>query len=137
MELKPYRIHNIGFDFSTTVSDYGLRGETAFLIPYEDHEKIYIPSPELSYVAGIDRTIGDFSLILQYSGKYISDFIKDDDRTGLSPVELAAEDLNRIISGQTDRITHSAVFRASLDLFMKHCYLKLQEAGISLQRSFF
>ena len=116
MELKPYRIHNIGFDFSTTVSDYGLRGETAFLIPYEDHEKINVPSPELSYIAGIDRSIGDFNLILQYSGKYITDFIDEDDRSSLTPRETAAEDLNRIISRQTEKISHSAVFRISLDL---------------------
>ena len=127
MELKPYRIHNIGFDFSTTVSDYGLRGETAFLVPFEDHEKINVPSPEISYIAGIDRTIGDFNLILQYSGKYITDFIKKDDRLDLNPQELAAEDLNRIISGQTDQLSHSAVFRASLDLFYET--LLLETAG--------
>ena len=127
MKLKPYRIHNIGFDFSTTVSDYGIRGETAYLIPFENHEEIYVPSPEISYVAGIDRSIGDFTLILQYSGKYITDFIDQDDLGSLTLQEIRAENLSRIISRQTERISHSAVFRASVDLFYET--LSIETAG--------
>ena len=127
MELKPYRIHNIGLDFSTTVSDYGIRGETAFLIPFSDHEKIYVPSPEISYIAGIDRSMGDLTLILQYSGKYITDFIEKEDLAGLNPVEAELENMNRIISSQAEKVTHSAVFRVSLDLF--HETLSLETAG--------
>ena len=125
--LKPYRIHNIGFDFSTTLSDYGIRGETAFLLPAEDHEKTYVPSPEISYVAGIDRSIGDFTLILQYSGKYITDFIDENDLSSLTQSEIQAEYLTRIISGQKEQISHSAVFRASADLFYET--LSLETAG--------
>lgn len=127
MELKPYRVHNIGFDFSTTVSDYGLRGETAFFIPFKDDEKVYIPSAEISYIAGIDRTIGDLTLILQYSGKYIPDFIAKNDLTTLNPLEVETENFNRIISSQTEQLTHSAVFRASLDLFYET--LSLETVG--------
>ena len=127
MILKPYRIHNIGFDFSTTFSDYGIRGETAFLIPAEDHKEIYVPSPEISYVAGIDRSIGDFTLILQYSGKYITDFIDEDDTGITAPSEIQAEYFTRIVSGQKEQISHSAVFRASLDLFYET--LSLETAG--------
>ena len=127
MALKPYRIHNIGFDFSTAVSDYGIRGETAVLIPFKDHEEIYVPSPEISYIAGIDRSIGDFTLILQYSGKFITDFIEKKSLTGLTVPESEIENMNRIISSQTEEIIHSAVFRISLDLFYET--LSLETAG--------
>ena len=127
IKLQPYRIHNIGFDFSTALSDYGIRGETAFLIPFEDHEEINVPSPEISYVAGLDRSIGNFTLILQYSGKYITDFIDRADTDSLTQQETRAENLTRIISRQTEQITHSAVFRASLDLFYET--LSLETAG--------
>ena len=127
MVLKPYRIQMIGFDFSTAVSDYGLRGETAFQMPFKDHENIYVPSPELSYIAGIDRSFGDLTLILQYYGKYITDFIEEHELTAFSPIETATENYNRIISSQTVEISHSVLFRLSLDLLYET--LSLETAG--------
>ena len=126
--MKPYRIHNYGIDFSTTVSDYGVRGEAGFLYPYKDPDLQGIPSAELSYIAGIDRSIEDFTVIFQYYGKYIPDFKKTDELDIASAAGTEIENRNRALSSQTDEITHSLVFRPELKLL--HETLSLETAGI-------
>jgi len=72
-----YRIHAIGGDFSTTLGSYGIRGEAAFKQTVDDYKSaLYLPNPNLEYVVGVDKSIGDFSLLLQYAGNYIFDFEK-------------------------------------------------------------
>jgi hypothetical protein len=72
---KPYRINMVGVDFEFIPGQTGLRGEAALTLPYlssEDHE--YVPFPELKWVLGLDRTAGNWSLLVEYSGKRVIDF---------------------------------------------------------------
>lgn len=114
-----YKQQVIGIDFSTTLNNYGLRGEIAYRVTEGDYEdKSYVPNPDLQYVLGIDRTIGDFSIIAQYVGCYVFDFkklYKLGDTTLLMDYEL--KNYNRLFFGQTDEITHSVSLRSAVSLF--------------------
>ena len=75
LTLTPYRIRNIGFDFETTAGMSGIRGEATLTIPYESAETYeYIPFREINWVAGFDRSFGDWQIIGEYSGKAIPGF---------------------------------------------------------------
>ncbi|MCK4663020.1 MAG: hypothetical protein KAT68_09160 [Bacteroidales bacterium] len=114
-----YKQQVIGFDFSTTLNNYGLRGEIAYRNTEDDYKnKSYMPNPDLQYVLGIDRTFGDFSIIAQYVGRYVIDFRKLDepeDTTLIIDYEL--KNYNRLFFGQTEKITHSVSLRPAISLF--------------------
>ncbi len=109
----PYRMNVFGADFSTTLGSFGLRGELAYRLPEEDEALFHIPNADLQTILGIDRAWGDFSLILQYIGRYVHDF------EALQPSEDPAyllEDKNRMIAGQSDEFSHSVSARPALNL---------------------
>ncbi len=122
---KPYMMNVFGADFSTTVGSFGLRGEFAYRNPTDDptlRDNIYIPNPDFQYVLGADRSIGDFSVIVQYIGRYVQDFEKLEP-TGSSMDEL--ELINRMIASQQDEISHSVFIRPALSLFHETCRMEL------------
>lgn len=128
--LQPYRMNVIGCDFSTTLSalSLGLRGEFAYRMPFEYDNNTYTPSPDFQYVLGIDREFGDLSLILQYFGRFVEDFEEltiPQDPAKMMGYTIAHK--NRLISFQTEEITHSAVFRPSWSLL--HETLTLEALG--------
>jgi hypothetical protein len=120
--LKAYRMNVVGTDFSTTAGSFGLRGEAAYRKPLDEYNAdknevidstIHIPNPDLQYVLGVDKTIGDFSIIVQYIGRYVFEFKdigKENDLLG----ELELK--NRMISSQLYEISHAAFMRPSLAL---------------------
>lgn len=111
-----YRTQSVGADFSTMVGKYGLRGEFAYRKP-DKQEKIWqsIPNSQLEYILGIDREIGDFSLILKYIGKHVFDFSE----LGDSPDEVHQKIClwNRMVFSQLEKWTHSLSFRPAWKLF--------------------
>ncbi len=70
----PYLKNMIGADFSLPVNSWIIRGEMAYNITNDYKDKMYVPNPELSYVAGLERNFNGFNTILQYVGKYTLDF---------------------------------------------------------------
>jgi len=115
-----YRIHMAGADFSTAVASYGLRGEFAFRYPCKDYESnVYIPNPDLQYVLGVDREFGDFSIIMQYSGRYVLDY------TELLQIASPIEKNNRMFSGQQNQVSHTLSFRHVLSLLHEILFLEL------------
>jgi hypothetical protein len=76
-----YEQQVIGFDFSTTMGEFGtLRGEAAYRRPYDwsapaDHHIAY---PDLQYVVGADHSFGSLSIIVQYMGRYVFDWEKQE-----------------------------------------------------------
>jgi len=111
---RAYRLHIIGADFSTTIGDYGFRGEFAYRYPNADYQdNIYLPNPDFQYVIGLDREFGtNASLILQYMGRYVFDYSKLTMPVlpdSMPQYQLALK--NRLISFQTNEITHSISFR--------------------------
>ena len=132
--LKSYRVNVFGADFSTTVAGrFGLRGEIAYRDPVEDYIfSPLIPNPELQYVLGIDREFsGNFSLIFQYIGKHIFDFLPIGEAWGMPmPQEVSELELNnRIISSQLYENTKSLSCRLGWNLL--HETLQLELLGLA------
>jgi hypothetical protein len=111
---KAYRMHVLGVDFSTTLGSLGLRGEFAFRMPHEDHETaVHIPHPDFYYVVGIEKELmRDFSMILQYIGRYVLDFTELEEpgtTAEMSIYELAL--INRMIASQQHEVSHTVSCR--------------------------
>jgi hypothetical protein len=117
---KSYRLHVVGADFSTVVAgSWGLRGEVAFRQPNQDYEKnVHIPNPDLQYVVGIERElVRNFSLILQYIGRYVFDFRKlEVPENPLEFPRFKIELKNRLIAFQQYEVSHSLSGRAVWEL---------------------
>jgi hypothetical protein len=75
-----YAQHVIGFDFATTLGTVGIRAEAAYRQPI-DYDKAnprpYAARPDAQYVFGLDRTFGSVSVIGQYMGRYVFDWVKE------------------------------------------------------------
>lgn len=130
--LKSYRMHVFGADFQTTVpASFALRGEIAYRKAHGDYEaEAHIPHPDLHYVLGIDKEFsGNFSLILQYIGRYVLDFA--DLNQPMNPIERQRYELelkNRLISSQQYGLSHSLFCRAEQRLL--HETLKIELLGL-------
>jgi len=117
---KSYRSHVLGADFQTTMGNsFGIRGELAYKKSYGDYQTTaHIPNPDLQYIVGIDKEFtGNFSLILQYIGRYVFDF--KELNTPADPTQIPAyeiEKINRMISSQLNQISHSFSVRAEQKL---------------------
>ncbi|MFH1851370.1 MAG: DUF1302 family protein [Candidatus Neomarinimicrobiota bacterium] len=121
-----YKQQVFGFDFSTAVGSWGLRGEAAYRIPEETHNSFpnyYIPCEDAYYVIGIDRIWGDLNLIAQYIGRYLPDFA-DLDLTA-NPIYGPLENYNRLFANQTDQWRHAISFRPAYSLFYETLSLEL------------
>jgi len=129
--LKSFRVNVLGADFSTTVGGFGMRGEAAYRIPYEDPEYyVHVPNPDLHYILGVDKEFsGGFSVILQYIGRTVLDF------HSLVPTPVGilvfTEELrlkNRIIFSQQYKTSHA--FSCRLGWNLLHETLNLEVVGL-------
>lgn len=129
---EAYRLHVLGADFSTVVlNNTGLRGEFTYRIPYANwEESVHVPNPDLQYTVGMDREIfTDFTIILQYVGRYVFDFsmlTEPENPADLPAYEVALK--NRMISYQTDEISHAVSFRPAWSLMYET--LTLEALGL-------
>jgi hypothetical protein len=71
----PFMKNTIGADFAIPAGQWIIRGEMAYNRTLDYDTNLYIPAPNLSYVAGIERNFGGITAILQYIGKYVTDFV--------------------------------------------------------------
>ncbi|MEA3451646.1 MAG: hypothetical protein U9Q83_07050 [Bacteroidota bacterium] len=70
----PYLKNTIGADFSLPIKSLIFRGEIAYNIIEDYEESIYIPNPDIAYVAALEYNIWNATVIFQYIGKYSLDF---------------------------------------------------------------
>ncbi|MBN2343492.1 MAG: hypothetical protein JXX29_04830 [Deltaproteobacteria bacterium] len=98
---RAYKHHVVGADFSTTIASlFGLRGEAAFRYPTEKpsirDQRIHVPKPDVYYVLGADKEIGNVLLIGQYIGRYVLDWetVPDGDSTIEEFINSLAMDLD-------------------------------------------
>jgi hypothetical protein len=136
LEAKAFRHNTIGADFATMAGSFGIRGEAALRIPVKgDRNEVYTPNADLRYVLGIDRSFGNFNIMAQYIGQWVNDFadmpdlmlfdksdafpIPDSSMYDLIPGILNEQihGFNRLIYGQTHRVSHTFSIRPSLALF--------------------
>ena len=72
---KAYRIRMAGLDFSLPVGSWIFTAEGAWFETTESHDSVeYLPFPELSYSAEIEKSGAWLTVIAGYYGKYIIDF---------------------------------------------------------------
>ena len=130
--FKPFKVHVYGADFSMSLYDIlGLRGEVAYRKPYNDNysDLIYVPNPDINYVAGIDKNIRELSLLFQYAGRYVLDYKKITDPQ--NPEQVLINDFetkNRVLFSQTEKITHSVTCLIGRKLL--HETLNLELSGL-------
>ena len=102
---QPYQVQVFGADFSTTAGSYGLRGEFAYTFPDENTDSLFsVPCQQLEYTLGIDREWGNFSLIVQYVGKYIFDFTKENGLQNVLTQEVSR--WNHMLFSQQEEWNH-------------------------------
>ena len=124
-----YKQQIFGFDFSTAVSSWGLRGEAVYRIPKEKHNgfpNYFIPCKDAYYVVGIDRMWGDLNLIAQYIGRYIPNW--EDLKITADPMSQLygnLENYNRLFAQQTHKTRHALTFRPAYSLFYETLSLEL------------
>jgi len=126
--LSPYRSHVLGFDFSTTIGNYGLRGEFSYAIPFDDKTLTEaIPDKQLEYIVGLDFERGDWSFIFQYLGKYVNNFNEPDFSASkfTGRINNYVLNMNRLIFSNTDKISHSISFRPSVKLLNETLSIEL------------
>jgi hypothetical protein len=70
----PYMKNAFGADFAIPAGAWIFRGEMAYNYTTGYDTVIYKPAPSLYFVAGVERSIGGITAILQYVGKYVTDF---------------------------------------------------------------
>jgi hypothetical protein len=111
----------IGADFSTALWGYGVRGEVGYKQPdLSNQDYYYIPAPYFQYVAGVDRTFGDWNALVQYSGVYVRNFqalatpVLADPYDPLAQSQYAAAvaaqqmgKINRQMTGTADAVSHA------------------------------
>jgi hypothetical protein len=125
-----YKQQVIGGDFSTTLGEFGtLRGEVAYRRPYgwQGLADGHIAFPDLQYILGADHSFGSLSIIVQYMGRYVFDWVKQTGSTvdtGTLPMrqpsdlnfvvgtanDILAKD-NQILFSQTAQLQHLGTLR--------------------------
>lgn len=125
-----YKKQAIGFDLALPFAGNIFRGEAAFNIPEDSKSSMHIPNRDISYVAGIERSIRGTTLILQYIGKYTID------HTPLSePVILNPMDPMELLQYAMDMIYYNS------EQFNRQVFYQQEKTNhavsLSLVRSFF
>ena len=147
MYARAFRQQTLGLDFSSGMGSFGVRGEAALRIPDSEYDgEIFAPGPDLRYVLGIDRTMGDFSFVVMYAGQYVFDFIVPQVPGGIPDIDPQQlqdpaawsqlgpmmdeqlEGFNRIIFNQAEEISHSLALLPTLSLF--HDVLEAEIFGL-------
>ena len=134
-----YRMQVGGADFSTAIGSFGVRGEAAIKYPIEDYdEKAYIPNPYAQYVIGLDKAIGNVSVLAQYCGCYTIHFKEIEDPVLIDPFDpidraqfvsaMAANEIgriNRLFTGTFDEVSHSLIGNAQWNTLYETLHFKL------------
>jgi len=113
-----YKIKMIGSDFETTLGKNGLRGEFAYTVSEKNKNLKFTPNSEIQSIIGLDRTLGNIILNIQYLTKFVRDFkklIPVTDPKKLFYYQLQKQ--NRIFSGQQNSFNQTIIFRLSNKLF--------------------
>ncbi|MCD4711632.1 MAG: hypothetical protein K8R52_12365 [Bacteroidales bacterium] len=105
---KAYRIRMAGADISIPVGSWIFTAEGAWFQSTDNHEGVeYLPFPELSYTAEIEKSSSWLTTIAGYYGKCILDFTPAVATPALSPVREQIEAFNRLYNYQLEEYYHS------------------------------
>lgn len=134
---KAYRIMMAGLDFSIPVGSWIFTAEGAWMQAKKNHEGIgYLPFPELSYTAEIERSASWLTVIAGYYGKYILDYAPAQAKPELSAeqeqflplmeggMELTPELINGAVSEQV--AAFNRLYNYQLEEFYHSTFLVLR-----------
>jgi len=71
-----YKKNSLGLNLSIPAGSWLITGEAAFNHTEDYKNNIYIPNPDLYYVAGIEKDVFGIKIIGEYIGRYVFDFEK-------------------------------------------------------------
>ncbi|MEN8229689.1 MAG: hypothetical protein ABFS38_16125 [Bacteroidota bacterium] len=131
---KAYKIKSLGMDLSLPLGSWIIRGEGVWQQTtgsHLDHE--YLPFPELSYTAEIERSGSCLTLLGGYYGKYILEYKDPTADPSLSAMEGIIKDrigsFNRLYNYQLEEFYHTAFlvlkgnfWQDRLELSVPHIY---------------
>ncbi len=111
LTAQAYLKNTIGADFDIPIGSWIIRGEAAFNQTTDYIEEMYIPMPDISYVAGIEHSFWGITTILQYIGKYTIDFVSLENLPPPEDLNYAIKrqltNFNRKIFYQQERTNHA------------------------------
>ena len=136
MYARAFRQQTLGLDFSCGLGSFGVRGEAALKDPSAAYRnQVFAPNRDLQYVLEVERSFGNLTLMVLYSGRYVFDF-EQGMVTGSIPeidpgllqnpenlaligpmLEQRVAAFNRILFSQTHEVTHVLGFRPALSMF--------------------
>jgi len=112
---EPFREKIAGADFSTTLGSFGVRGEVAYRQTKGYDHDIHVALPDIRWVAGLDKTLGNLTMIVQYSGYCVTKF-REVPEPGSGPAVMPDQMLlfyNRLMFRQTKRSQHTLSLHAT------------------------
>jgi hypothetical protein len=119
-----------GADMAVPLGSWIIRAEAAFNQTYNYRNHMYIPNPDIAWVAGFERDFFGITTLFQYIGKYVIDF---------SDLELPVlddpTDIDQIVQYARDKIYYES------ELFNKKVFLQQEKLNhalfLALTRFFF
>ena len=124
---KAYRIRMLGTDLSIPFGSWIFRAEGAWQEPVEsfkDHD--FVPFPEISFTAEVERSGTIFSMLVGYYGKYILDYSSHVAAASLSADPEEFGQLTQQGVGLTDEMIDGMI-RARVDAFNRLYNYQLEE----------
>ncbi|MDY0142472.1 MAG: hypothetical protein RBR97_11325 [Bacteroidales bacterium] len=71
-----YKKNSLGINLSVPAGSWLITGEAAFNHTENYKDSVFIPNPDIYYVAGIEKDIWGIKIIGEYIGRYVFDFEK-------------------------------------------------------------
>lgn len=131
LTAQPYLKDAIGADFSLAARSWIIRGEAAYNITKNYEDNMYIPNPNISYVAGVEHAFWGITTILQYVGQFTINFAPLDNLTGIENMNdmIIGEltEFNRKIFNQQEQFNHA--LSLSLSKSLAHETIGLEAMG--------
>jgi hypothetical protein len=96
-----------------------------------------VPNPYAQYVVGLDKSIGDWSVLVQYSGLYVIEYKKIadpvyDPTNPMAPMIYASDlasakiqNMNRLFTGTSDQVSHSLTTNIQWNTLHETLHFKL------------
>jgi len=131
LTAESYHKSTTGLDFDIPAGSWIIRGEAAWNQTKDYADSIYIPNPDISYVAGVEHSFWGIVTILQYIGKYTINFVpleevpENGNPTDMIQYELT--NFNRKIFYQQEKFNHA--LSLSLSKRFAHETLNAEVAG--------
>ena len=117
LTARTYLKNTIGADFDIPFGTWIIRGEAAYNHTKDYADNMYIPNPDISYVAGVEHSFWGIVTILQYVGKHTLDFtpLEEVPENG-NPEDIIMYELtsfNRKIFYQQENFNHALTLSLS------------------------